>query len=210
MSGTQRLPPAPGAASIVKGLLKTAAMVAGGVLGLFVVSLFFEHPLQAFFTLLSVAGTAMMLLSVVSMLLTFRRAKTLAPLALLMSLGVSLFSTLLSLWLAADLPPAGLLVLGLIVGGAAGVGWSFTTLLYIEGDHVCGRGTVWSLLVWAVSFAANQIVTSMSEQGGGAAAVMMVVSAGLAAGNTIGLLFRVRRAAASIAASRVPAPQGAG
>lgn len=194
----------PGFASIVKGLLKTAALMVGGVLALIVVSLFFENPLQVFFTLLSVAGTAMMLLSVVSMLLTFRRAKTLAPFALLVSLGVSLFSTMLSLWFAAELPSAGVLALGLVVGAGAGLGWSYTTLLYLDGDHVCGRGTAWYLLIWAASFAVNQLVASIFG-GGGTAAAMMIVSAGLAAGNTVGLVLRVRRVAAALAAPRRPA-----
>jgi len=188
----------PGFASIVKGLFKTAGLMACGVLVLLVVSLFFEQPLQIFFTLLSVAGTAMMLLSVVSMLLTFRRARTLAPLALLVSLGVSLFSTLLSLWFAADLPSAGVLVLALVAGAGAGLGWSYTTLLYVDGDHVCGRGTAWYLLIWAASFAVNQLVASISSGDAGMAAVMMTVSAGLAAGNTLGLVLRVRRVTAAL------------
>lgn len=197
--------PPPGFASIVKGLFKTAGLMACGVLVLLVVSLFFEQPLQIFFTLLSVAGTAMMLLSVVSMLLTFRRARTLAPLALLLSLGVSLLSTLLSLCFAADLPSAGVLVLALVAGAGAGLGWSYTTLLYVDGDHVCGRGTAWYLLIWAASFAVNQLVASVSGGAGDAAIVMMIVSAGLAAGNTVGLVLRVRRVAATLAVPRRPA-----
>lgn len=188
----------PGLASIAKGLLKTAALMGGGVLAMLAVSLFFEQPLQVFFTLLSVASTAMMLVSVVSMLLTFRRARTLAPLALMVSLGVSLFSTLLSLWFAADLPSAGVLVLALVAGAGAGLGWSYTTLLYVDGDHVCGRGTAWYLLIWAASFAVNQLVASMSSGDAGVAAVMMTVSAGLAAGNTLGLVLRVRRVTAAL------------
>lgn len=188
----------PGLASIAKGLLKTAALMGGGVLAMLAVSLFFEQPLQVFFTLLSVASTAMMLVSVVSMLLTFRRARTLAPLALMVSLGVSLFSTLLSLWFAADLPSAGVLVLALVAGAGAGLGWSYTTLLYVDGDHVCGRGTAWYLLIWAASFAVNQLVASISSGDAGMAAVMMTVSAGLAAGNTLGLVLRVRRVTAAL------------
>lgn len=195
----------PGFATVFKGLMKTAALMTGGVLALLAVSLFFEEPLQVFFTLLSIAGTAIMVLSIVSMLLTFRRAQTLAPFALLVSLGVSIVSTLLGLWFAAELPSAGWLVLGLVAGSGAGLGWSFTTLLYVDGDHVCGRGTAWYLLIWAASFAVNQLVVSISGGAGGAAVVMMIVSAGLAAGNTVGLVLRVRRVAAALAAPRRPA-----
>jgi hypothetical protein len=195
-------PDQPGFWAALKGLLKTIAAMAGGVLVLLVVSLFFDNPLKVFFSLLSVAGTAMTVLSVASMLLTFRQAKALAPMALLLSLAVSLASTLMSLWLATALPPAGVLFAALIVGGGAGIGWSFTTLLFIDGNQVRGRGTLWYLLIWVLSFAANQLAIAAFGHVSDIMTVMMILSAGLSTGNTVGLLIRVRRATAFIGRHR--------
>lgn len=192
----------PGFWAALKGLLKTVAAMAGGVLVLLVVSLFFADPLKVFFALLAVAGAAMTVLSVASMLLTFRQAKALAPMALLLSLAMSLASTLMSLWLATALPPSGVLLIALIVGGGAGIGWSYTTLLFIDGSQVRGRGTLWYLLIWALSFAANQLAIAAFGHVSAIMTVMMILSAGLTAGNTVGLLVRVRRATALIGAHR--------
>lgn len=190
----------PGLWATLRGLLKTIAVMVGGVLVLLIVSLFFDNPLKTFFTLLSVAGTAMMLLSVATMLLTFRQARALAPMSLLVSLAVSLLSTLVSLGLAASLPSASVMFLALLGGAGAGIGWSYTTLLFIDGGQVRGRGTLWYLLVWALSFAVNQLATALVGQTATIVTVMMILSAGLTAGNTVGLLMRVRRAMALVAA----------
>lgn len=189
----------------LKGLLKMAGLLIGAAIALLFISLFFEEPLKVFFNLLAIAGTGMMLLSVASMLLTFRQARGLEPVALLVSLAVSVASTLVSLWLSASLPSLFVLLLGFAVGGAAGTVWSRTTLLFIDGGEVRGRGTLWYLAIWAASFAISQVVTAVSGQSAGVATFMMLASAGLAAGNSIGLIIRVRRVL-----STLPAVGGAG
>ncbi len=177
----------------LKGLLKTLGLLLAGLVVLAVLSLLSDRPLETFFRLLSLAGTTMMLLSVVGMLATFRQARQLEPVALLLSLAVSLASTLLSLALAEDLPPTWLLFGGLAAGVAAGVLWARTTLLYVDGSEVRGRGTLWSLAIWAVSFAASQLTLAIGGGSGTVATTMLLASAGLAAGNTLCLAWRVRR-----------------
>ena len=187
--------------SALKGLLKTAALLAAGLVALGVVSLLSSTPLATFFRLLSYAGTAMMLLSVASMLLTFRQARALEPVALLEALAVSLLSTLMSLALSATLPPGLLLLAGFAGGGIAGVLWARTTLLFVEGTTVRGRDTLWSLAIWAASFALSQVVTATAGTSGTASAVMMMASAGLAAGNALALSLRVRRVRATLSSA---------
>lgn len=194
-SGSQAL------ASALKGLLRTAAMLVLGLVVLAALSLLSSAPLEAFFRLLSYAATAMMLVSVAAMLLTFRQVRRLEPVALLLSLAVSLLSTLLSLALAAALPPGLLLLGGFAVGLVAGGLWARTTLLFVDGDAVRGRGTLWSLAIWAASFALGQLVTVTAGTSGLAGALMMMGSAGLAAGNAAGLALRVRRVRAAPASS---------
>ena len=184
-------------ASALKGLLRTAAMLVLGLVVLAALSLLSSAPLEAFFRLLSYAATAMMLVSVAAMLLTFRQARRLEPVALLLSLAVSLLSTLLSLALAATIPPGLLLLGGFAAGLVAGGLWARTTLLFVDGDTVRGRGTIWSLAIWAASFALSQLVTVTAGTSGLAGALMMMGSAGLAAGNAVGLALRVRRVRAT-------------
>ena len=190
-SGSQAL------ASALKGLLRTAAMLVLGLVVLAALSLLSSAPLEAFFRLLSYAATAMMLVSVAAMLLTFRQARRLEPVALLLSLAVSLLSTLLSLALAATIPPGLLLLGGFAAGLVAGGLWARTTLLFVDGDTVRGRGTIWSLAIWAASFALSQLVTVTAGTSGLAGALMMMGSAGLAAGNAVGLALRVHRVRAT-------------
>ena len=184
-------------ASALKGLLRTAAMLVLGLVVLAALSLLSSAPLEAFFRLLSYAATAMMLVSVAAMLLTFRQARRLEPVALLLSLAVSLLSTLLSLALAAMFPPGLLLLGGFAAGLVAGGLWARTTLLFVDGDTVRGRGTIWSLAIWAASFALSQLVTVTAGTSGLAGALMMMGSAGLAAGNAVGLALRVHRVRAT-------------
>ena len=184
-------------ASALKGLLRTAAMLVLGLVVLAALSLLSSAPLEAFFRLLSYAATAMMLVSVAAMLLTFRQARRLEPVALLLSLAVSLLSTLLSLALAATIPPGLLLLGGFAAGLVAGGLWARTTLLFVDGDTVRGRGTIWSLAIWAASFALSQLVTVTAGTSGLAGALMMMGSAGLAAGNAVGLALRVHRVRAT-------------
>lgn len=184
--------------SALKGLLKTVALLVAGLMGLAALALLSATPLATFFRLLSYAGTAMMLLSVAGMLLTFRQARQLEPVALLVSLAVSLLSTLLSLAFVTTLPPGLLLLGGFLAGGLAGGLWARTTLLFVDGAEVRGRGTLWSLAIWAASFALSQLVTATAGTAGVASTLMMMVSAGLAAGNALGLVLRVRRVRATL------------
>jgi len=178
----------------LKGLLKSVGMMAAGAAALLAISLLFDEPLQTFFLLLSLAGTAMLLLSVVGMLLTFRQARTLDTTSLLMALAVALLSALFSLMMAAELPSAVSTSSALLAGTGLGYAWSRTTLLFIDGDAVRARGTAWYLIVWAISFGATQILSALAGEIPTAAVLAMMFSTGLALGNTIGLLIRLQRA----------------
>lgn len=200
--------------SEILGRLKTGAMLIAALAALAIVSLFFAHPLQTFFRLISIAGTAMLILSVVMMVLTFRKAKTIEPVALLLALAISVVGTLFSLWFGGRLPATSMLLAAALAGSLIGVGWSLTTLLFIDNTEIRGRGTAWYLVIWGLTFAMNQIGAIVFGHVPSAMTLLMLASTGLTVGNTLGLVVRVQRVAttisptAPIAAALRPARRG--
>lgn len=193
--------------SEILGRLKIGAMLIAALAVLAIVSAFFPHPLQTFFRLISIGGTAMLILSVAMMVLTFRKAKTIEPVALLLALAISVVGTLFSLWFG-RLPTTSMLLAAVVAGSLIGVGWSLTTLLFIDNTEIRGRGTAWYLVIWGLTFAMNQIGALVFGHVPAAMTLLMLASAGLTAGNTLGLVIRVQRVAAFV--SGVPpaaAPQ---
>lgn len=193
----------------VLGRLKTGAMLAAALAVLALISLFFESPLQTFFRLISIAGTAMLILSVVMMVLTFRKAKTIEPFALLLALGISIFGTLISLWFGGRTPATSMLLAALLAGSLIGVAWSLTTLLFIDNTEIRGRGTAWYLVIWGLTFAMNQIGGLVFGHVPSAMTLLMLAGVGLNVGNTLGLVVRVQRVAAFIPPVAIAAPQAA-
>lgn len=189
----------------ILGLLKTGAMLLGGLAILAAISAFFANPLQTFFRLIAIASMAMLILSIVTMVLTFRKAKAIEPVALLLSLAVSVIGTLVSLWFGGRPPPTSLSLAACLAGALIGVGWSLTTLLFIDNHQIRGRGTAWHLVIWGLTFAINQIGAVAFGHTPQAMTLLMLAGAGLTVGNTLGLLIRVRRVAALIPAMAVPA-----
>jgi hypothetical protein len=184
--------------SEILGRLKTGAMLIAALAPLAIVSLFFANPLQAFFRLISIGGTAMLILSVVMMVLTFRKAKTIEPVALLLALAISVVGTLFSLWFGGRPPATSMVLAAIVAGSLIGVGWSLTTLLFIDNAEIRGRGTAWYLVIWGLTFAMNQIGALIFGHIPSAMTLLMLASAGLTAGNTLGLVVRVQRVATTI------------
>jgi hypothetical protein len=189
----------------ILGLVKTGGMVLGGVAVLAAVSAAFANPLQVFFRLIAVASMAMLILSIVTMVLTFRKAKAIEPVALLLSLAVSVIGTLVSLWFGGRPPPLSMSLAACLAGALIGAGWSLTTLLFIDSGQIRGHGTAWHLVIWGLTFAINQIGAVVFGRTPWAMTLLMLAGAGLTVGNTLGLLVRVRRVAALIPAMAVPA-----
>jgi hypothetical protein len=197
--------------SEILGRLKTGAMLIAALAALAIVSAFFAHPLQTFFRLISIGGTAMLILSVVMMVLTFRKAKTIEPVALLLALAISIVGTLFSLWFGRRPPATAMVLAAALAGSLIGVGWSLTTLLFIDNTEIRGRGTAWYLVIWGLTFAMNQIGALVFGHVPSAMTLLMLASAGLTVGNTLGLVVRVQRVAATISpmAPTAAAPQAA-
>ena len=184
---------------------RMAGIAAIGLALLGVASLFSARPAATFFYILSLIGTGLLIVSVAMMVLTFRRAKKLAPGALLVSLATTLSVALVQILFSQARPSMTVLSLALVVGAAIGAGWARTAIFFIDGEAVRSRGTAWYLVIWAFTFLFNQIMRPLAGAGT-ASLLLLLLGTGVAAGSILFQLLRYRWATAMIA-SRVGTPQ---
>src|SRR3989339_1253407 len=141
----------------------------------------------------SVLGIVLLLFSVLIMLLTYRKAKKISPLSLLLSMLISLTSLLIYTELLHVRLTLLLWLMALAAGGLVGVGWSLTSRLICVQGLIKSQGDVWYLAVWALVFALNQLVVLFTGRPVQVAMVMLLASTGLVIGNSSSLLVRFYR-----------------
>ena len=146
------------------------------------------------FRIVGIVGMALFALSVVTMLLTFRKARKLSPWSLAIGAAVSVFCTVIFFALAGTPLSIAVIMLAVAAGAMVGVGWSLTNLLFIDGEAIRARGNIWFLAVWALSLLMTQAATLAGGQTPYAVALVSFLGMGLAVGNSLGLLARYARA----------------
>jgi hypothetical protein len=139
-------------------------------------------------------ATILFIVSVVLMLLTFRKARRLSPWMLTISAIISVVCTSLFFSLTGAPVSSGVVVTAIVAGLMVGIGWSLTNLLFVDGKDVRARGNLWFLAVWGVSLLLPQIAALIGGRTPYAVAVMSFVGMGLAVGNSLGLVARGRSA----------------
>ena len=179
--------------SEVRNLLKMAFMAGVGLLLILAASFLSSEPIATFFQVLSLAGTVMLLFSVMMMILTFRKASTVKPGALLVSLSITLVTLGVQMLVSPALPPMIVGLMAFAAGGMIGFGWSRTRLFFVDADQVRCRGTAWYLAVWAGTFALNQLMGSLAGGAPAAVAGSLLVGSGIVLGSTGEQLLRWRR-----------------
>ena len=142
---------------------------------------------------ISIFSLVLLILSILLMILTFRRAKKVRPLALMISMLVSLTTMVIySAFLQISLPlPVLLAAFG--AGVLMGAGWSFTSRVFQEGQLVKTQGNIWHLVVWGGVFCLNQLIVILTGRPMQIAMVMLLASTGLMMGNGVSLLVRFYR-----------------
>ena len=168
-------------------------IAAGGLVLILAGSFFSSEPMAMFFRILGLAGTVMLLFSVTMMILTFRKASTVKPGALLVSLAITMVTLSVQLLVTPALPPMTVSVLAFAAGGMIGFGWSRTRLFFVDEDQVRCRGTAWYLAVWAGTFALNQLMGGLAGGAPAAIAGSLLVGSGIVLGSTGEQLLRWQR-----------------
>ncbi len=161
-------------------------LIALGLLALIVLMglvLVFLSP-GLFLRLLSLLGILLLILSSLVMVVTFRKAKTVKPQGLMLSMGISLGTAVLYSWITSASPGGGVLCLGLIFGALAGIGWGLTNSFFMEGKSVRSQGNAWYLLVWALTLAAPQSLAVLTGRPPAVGMVLLFGGTGLVLGQS--------------------------
>lgn len=153
------------------------------------------------FRIIGLIGMALFALSVVTMLLTFRKARKLSPWSLVIGAVVSMLCTWFFFALAGAPLSVAAILLAVAAGAMVGVGWSLTNLLFIDSGTIRARGNIWFLAVWAVTLIMTQVATLAGGKTPYAVALVSFLGMGLAVGNSLGLLARYARARRALPAA---------
>lgn len=173
-------------------------LIAVAVLAAAFVLLIIDPSGALLFRVVGIVGMALFALSVVTMLLTFRKARKLSPWSLAIGATVSVLCTWIFFALAGAPLSAAAIGLAVAAGAMVGVGWSLTNLLFVDGETIRARGNIWFLAVWALTLLMTQAATLAGGQTPYAVALVSFLGMGLAVGNSLGLLARYVRARAAI------------
>lgn len=166
-----------------KVLIGIAAL---GILGLV---LFLISP-RFFFTLLSLGGILMLLLSALVMVATFKKAKSISPLSLMIGIGLSVLVALIYPLITGATPGILLPPSGLFVGFLVGLGWGATNTVFIDHGAIRSRGNAWYLMVWALTLAIPQGLSVVTGRPPNLALLLLFFGTGLVLGQSGLTLFR--------------------
>ncbi len=169
-------------------------LIAVAVLAAAFVLLVIDPSGALLFRIVGLIGMALFALSIVTMLLTFRKARKLSPWSLVIGAIVSVLCTWIFFALAGAPLSAAAIGLAIAAGALVGIGWSLTNLLFIDGEAIRARGNIWFLAVWALSLIMTQAASLAGGKTPYAVALVSFLGMGLAVGNSFGLLARYARA----------------
>ena len=139
---------------------------------------------RLFVLLLNMAGMLMMGFSALAMVITFRKAKAVSPLSLIISIGISALSATILASLSKPHPGWLLSFAGLFFGALLGCGWGLTTEVFSEGGKVQSRGSGWYLAVWVLTMMITQLIPMLTGRTPATAAILLFAGAGLVLGNS--------------------------
>jgi peptidoglycan/LPS O-acetylase OafA/YrhL len=108
---------------------------------------------------LSVIFLIVFALSVVLLVLTFRKPRKVSVLSLILVIAISLVTLVVFSALINYHPSLTLLILMGAAGLVIGALWSQATQVYLQDGKVMSRNSVWYLLVWGGIFALTQLVS---------------------------------------------------
>ena len=164
----------------------TAIAVTGAIL------FFISRPL--FFRVIAIIGIVMLISSALIMVLTFRKARRVSILALLISITVSLVSFLVYQAILPVKAHGLVMFVAMLAGCLLGTAWAQTPELFIEKGAVKMRGNLWYLAVWALIFSITQITALVAGRPPRLALLLLCLGTGLALGNGGSMALRAWRA----------------
>ncbi|MHB8137323.1 MAG: zinc ribbon domain-containing protein [Smithellaceae bacterium] len=104
------------------------------------------------------------ILSVVLLILTFRKPRKVSIFALMLAIVISLITLTVFSLLTHYRPSLLLMAVMAVAGLLIGVVWSQATRVYIENGKVMSHNSVWYLVVWGGIFALTQLITIITNR----------------------------------------------
>jgi hypothetical protein len=143
---------------------------------------------KLFLRLMAIGGTALFMLSIAVMFLTFRNSRRISPAGLAISMATSLITLFVySFFLGFHLASL-MKILAMLCGTTIGVGWALTTPARLNNGIVERTGNFWYLVVWAVIFVINQLITILTGKPPHIAMILLMFGTGTVIGNSITLI----------------------
>ena len=137
-----------------------------------------------FLRLVAIGGTVLFVFSIVMMLLTFRKAKKIAPAPLVISMIMSLVTLwIYALFLGVHFSST-VKFMGLLSGILVGIGWALTTPVRSNNGVVEREGNAWYLAVWGLVFAINQLAAAITGRPPQIGMVLLLLGTGIVLGNS--------------------------
>jgi pSer/pThr/pTyr-binding forkhead associated (FHA) protein len=130
----------------------------------------------AFSKLFSLLMVAFFMLSIIVLVITFRKPKKVSLLSIAITMGVSLISLVIFSAVIGYRIPGLLWLMLALIGAVVGYIWARTTRVYLENRQVMSRNSVWYIVVWGTVFAFNQILIIVTNRPPEIAMAMLVIS----------------------------------
>jgi len=162
-----------------------------------------------FAKLISIVMMIVFILSILMLVLTFRKPKKISLPSLAITLGISLLSMVVFSAIIGYSPSFGVWLLMALMGGTIGYFWAKTTNVYIESGQVKSQNSIWYIVVWGAVFALTQLITIVTNRPPPIAMAMLVMSTFIiwgTNGNIIRRYFRLQPTLAGQAASAPAMP----
>ena len=173
-----------------KRLLLRWIIIGGSLLIGALILLLIDGSGKLLFRIAGLIGIVLFAVSVIVMLLTFRKAKRLSPWMLALTALISVVCTLFFFWMTGSPVSKLIAAIAACIGFAIGIGWSLSNLLFVDREIIQIRGTLWSLVIWALSIAIPQLFAILGYRTPYSAALFSFFGMGLTVGNSLGLIKR--------------------
>jgi len=136
--------------------------------------------------------------SVALLILTFRKPKKVSIPSLLIAIAISLITLIIFASLTRYNPPLWLWFLMAILGIAIGWFWARTTRVYIKGDQVFSRNSIWYLVVWGGIFVLNQLIIIITNRPPDITMALLIISTATVWGTNGNIIMRYFQARGSL------------
>lgn len=150
--------------------------------------------MRLFLGFVSLVSTGFLLLSIATMLLTFRKKKKITPWPLV----ITILTSVISLWVYSHILGVhfggGVTAATLMFGILTGLGWALTTPVRASRGIVEREGNLWYLAVWGAIFVLNQVVVMLTGRPPQIAMLLLLLGTGTVLGNSGNLIWQFYRA----------------